>query len=64
MEETLMQGKIDGKRKRGWLRMRQLDNITDSADTFHEFEHSLGEGEGQGSLMCCSSWGSKELDMT
>ena len=64
MEETLMQGKIDGKRKRGWLRMRQLDNITDSADIFHEFEHSLGEGEGQGSLMCCSSSGSKELDMT
>ena len=24
----------------------------------------LGDGEGQGSLVCCSSWGCKELDMT
>ena len=23
----------------------------------HEFEPTLGDGEGQGSLMCCSSWG-------
>ena len=30
----------------------------------HEFEQSLGDSEGQGSLMCCSPWGHKELDMT
>ena len=30
----------------------------------HEFEHSLGDGEGQGSLVCCSPWGHKELDTT
>ena len=30
----------------------------------HEFEHTLGDGEGQGSLVCCSPWGHKELDMT
>ena len=30
----------------------------------HEFEQSLGDGEGQGSLVCCSPWGQKELDMT
>ena len=30
----------------------------------HEFEQALGEGEVQGSLACCSSWGSKESDMT
>jgi len=29
-----------------------------------EFEQALGGGEGQGSLVCCSSWGCKELDMT
>ena len=29
-----------------------------------EFEQALGDGEGQGSLMCCSLWGRKELDMT
>ena len=26
-------GKIEGKRRRGWQRMRQLDGITDSMDT-------------------------------
>ena len=30
----------------------------------HEFEQALGDGEGQGSLACCSSWGRKEPDMT
>ena len=30
----------------------------------HEFEQALGDGEGQGSLACCSPWGHKESDMT
>ena len=30
----------------------------------HEFEQTPGDGEGQGSLVCCSSWGLKELDTT
>ena len=30
----------------------------------HEFEQVLGVGDGQGSLVCCSPWGCKELDMT
>ena len=30
----------------------------------HEFESTLGDGEGQGSLTCCSPWGHKESDMT
>ena len=30
----------------------------------HEFVQALGDGEGQGGLVCCSSWGRKELDMT
>ena len=29
-----------------------------------EFEQALGDGEVQGSLSCCSSWGRKELDTT
>ena len=29
----------------------------------HEFEQSLGDGEGQGSPVCCSPWGHKESDM-
>ena len=28
----------------------------------HEFEQALGDGEGQGSLACCSPWGCKELN--
>ena len=28
----------------------------------HECEQTLGESEGQGSLVCCSPWGLKELD--
>ena len=28
----------------------------------HEFEQTLGDSEGQGSLTCCSSWACKELD--
>ena len=30
----------------------------------HEFEQAPGNGEGQGSLTCCSPWGRKESDMT
>ena len=30
----------------------------------HEFEQALGVGDGQGSLVCCSPWGSKESDTT
>ena len=30
----------------------------------HEFEQALGVGDGQGSLVCCSPWGHKELDTT
>ena len=30
----------------------------------HEFEQTLGDSEGQGSLVCCSPWGHEKLDMT
>ena len=30
----------------------------------HEFEQTLGVGDRQGSLACCSPWGCKESDMT
>ena len=30
----------------------------------HEFEQTLGVGDGQGSLACCSPWRHKVLDMT
>ena len=58
--KTLMLGKIVVKR-REWQRMRWLDDITNSMDSY-EFEQTLGDSEGQGSLGCCSSWGFKESD--
>ena len=30
----------------------------------HDFEQAPGDGEGQGSLACCSPWGRKEADTT
>ena len=32
LEKTLMQGKIEGRRRRGWQKMRWLDGLTDSMD--------------------------------
>ena len=61
LEKTLMQGKIEGRR-RGWQRMRWLDGITDLMG--HEFEQAWGHGEGQGSLVCYSPWGGRESETT
>ena len=30
----------------------------------HGFEWNLGFGDGQGGLVCCGSWGRKEMDTT
>ena len=60
-EKTLMLGKIEGRRRRGQQRMRWLDGITDYG---HGFGWTLGVGDRQGGLACCSSWGHKESDMT
>ena len=56
-EKTLMLGKIEGRRRRGWQRMRWLDVITDSMG--HGFGWTLGVADGQGGLACCGSWGHK-----
>ena len=37
--------------------MRWLDGFTHG----HEFEQTPGESEGQGSLACCSPWGSERV---
>ena len=60
LEKSLMLGKIEGRKRRGQQRMRRLDGITDSMD----IEQTLGDGEGQRSLACCSPWGCKQSDMT
>ena len=58
---SLILGKIEGRRRRG-----DDDEMVGWHHPFngHEFEQTLGDGEGQGSLVCCSSWSCKELDMT
>ena len=61
LEKTLMLGKIEGKRTRGWQKIRWLDSITDSVDMNLS---TLGDSEGQKSLACCSPWGRKESDIT
>ena len=61
LERTLMLGRIEGRRKRGWQRTRWLDGIIKLYG--NEFEQALGVGDGQGSLACCSPWGRKELDI-
>ena len=57
-----MLGKIEGGRRRG----RQEDEMVGWHHRLngHEFEQALGDGEVQGSLVCSSPWGHKELDMT
>ena len=60
-EKTLMLGKIEGRRRRGWQRMRWLDGITYSMVVSLS---GLRVGDGQEGLACCDSWGHKESDRT
>ena len=60
-EKTLMLGKTEGGRRRGWQRMMVGWNHWLNG---HGFGWTLGVGDGQGSLACCSPWGRKEPDMT
>ena len=54
LEKTLMLGKIEGKRRRGWQDERYGWHHQLSA---RKFEQTPGDGEGQGSLVCCSPRG-------
>ena len=56
-----MLGKIEGRSRRQWQRMRCLDGITGSMDMNL---NKLGDGERQGNLRYFSLWGCKESDMT
>ena len=71
LEKTLMLGKIEGRRRRGWQRMRLLDGITDSMDMglsklqelvrkrqWHPTPVLLPrKSHGRRSLVGCSPWG-------
>ena len=52
--------KIEGRRRRG-LTEDEMVGWHHRLDG-HEFEQAPGDGEGQGSVACCSPWGRKELD--
>ena len=52
LEKTLMLGKIEGKRS-GQQRMRWLEGHELEGLNGNEFEQTLGDSEGQGSLACC-----------
>ena len=62
LEKTLMLGGIWGQEEKG--------TTEDEMAGWHhrlngrEFEWTLGVGDGQGGLACCSSWGRKESDTT
>ena len=56
-----MLGSTEGRRRRGQQRTRWLDGITESMDM--NLSKTLGVGDGQGGLECCSSWGRKESEV-
>ena len=56
LEKTLILGK---RAREGGDRMRQLDGANEQ-----EFEQTLKDSKGQGSLACCKSWSCKESDTT
>ena len=57
MEKSLMLAKIEGRRRQGLQRMRWHYRWKGL-----ELGQILGDGEGQGGLVCCRSWGCKESD--
>ena len=55
LEKTLILGKIEGRRRRGQLRMRQLNVITDSMDmSVSKLQEIVNDRK---------AWGRKELDI-
>ena len=59
LEKILMLGKTEGKKRRGWQRMRWLDRITDSVDmNLNKLQETVEDRRAWGPWCC------KESDMT
>ena len=61
LEKTLMLGKTEGKRRRGWQRVRWFDSITVSTDmNLSKFQEIVEDEE----AWCAAVHGVTELDTT
>ena len=61
--KTLMMGRIEGKREEKGTTEDKMVEWHHQLNG-HEFQQALGDGKGQGSLVCCSPWGCKQSDTT
>ena len=62
LEKTLMLAKIEGRSRRGWQRMRRLEDIIDSMDmSLSKLQEIVKDGE---AWLRCSPRSHKELDTT
>ena len=62
LEKTLMLGKIEGGQEKGMTEDEMVG--WHHRLNGYEFEQAPGDSEEQGSRVCCSPWGHKELDTT
>ena len=63
LEKTLMLGKSEEERRSRQRRMRWLDSVINLMEMNSGKLWEI-DGEGQRSLVCCSPWSHKQLDMT